>query len=296
MVLIPREAGGTAGTWRAWGWGGRPSLECVLGGWPAPGWPDCRQARACLLGVVPPHGLPGSPTIPLETKAPATPPGTSASRRAQTHLLSSPWTSMRASACEAPLLGMPFPHFCEAWYGVASSRKSSLFCSPGCMFCVSGAQVPVHFKAWTEPQGRGLQLCSALGLTQWLRAHGLRTRDGQPQGRAPGPWVQPLWQRPLGEEAGPGGIATVHVHSSPKDGSQPCLVVSGWQDSGPFIHPACRNLTNAPSGSPGRPGPAPASHCLLHSLIALGAHQGWCPGLGSRMMEASDRTAGRQDA
>lgn len=92
-------------------------------------------------------------------------------------------------------------------------------------------------------------------------------------------------------------MATVHVYSSPKDGSLPCLVVSGWQDSGPFIHPACRNPTNAPSGSPRRAWSSPClslppslTHCCLSGV--LGAHQGWCPGLGSRTMEASDRTAG----
>lgn len=109
------------------------------------------------------------------------------------------------------------------------------------------------------------------------------TGEGQPQGRAPGPWVQPHWQRPLGEEA----VAAVHVHSSPKDGSPPCLVVASWQDSGPLIHPACWNPTNASSGSPSGPGPAAASHCFLHSLIAA-----WSPvspsGGGAQAWEQDD--------
>lgn len=108
VTLILKEAGGTTGAWQA-GVGEQAFSGVRPGGWPALRWPDCRQAQACLLGLVPPNGLPGSPTFPLETKAPASPPGPSASRRAQTDLSSAPWTSTWASGREAPLLGMPFP-------------------------------------------------------------------------------------------------------------------------------------------------------------------------------------------
>ncbi|XP_047592907.1 uncharacterized protein LOC125104334 [Lutra lutra] len=240
--------GGRRHSRRLAGWGGGASLECVLGWWPALRWPDCRQAQACLLGLVPRNGLPGSLTFPLETKGPASSPGPSVSRRAQTHLPSAPWTSTWASDHEAPLLAMPFPR------------------GPLCTFCVSGAQAHVHFKACTGPHGWGLQLSGVLGLTpmaesRWPKGAG----NGWPQGRSPGPWVQPHWQRPLGEEAGPGGMATDHVHSSPKDGSPPCLVVSSWQDSRLLTHSACWNPTNAPPGSPGGPGPAwPRTASSIH--------------------------------
>lgn len=142
--------------------GGEQASECILGAWLAPGRPDCRQARACLVGVVPPEASQAArlasgvvqgirPPIPLATKAPATPPGHLCSSRARTNFPSSPWTSVWASAWEVPLLGMPFPHFCGAWSSVTSSRKSSLLCSPGCTCCASGAQVCVCFKAWQGP-------------------------------------------------------------------------------------------------------------------------------------------------
>lgn len=214
VTLTLREAGGRAGPWPTRG--GRPPLEPVLGGWLAPGWPDCRQAQACLPGVVPHNSLPGgpactpqglSPPFPLETRALPPLQDTSASGRTQTSSPRSPLTSMGVSACEVPSPGCP--SLTSVGPGVVSLLPGSphevcplafsLSAAPVTL-SVSGAQIHVPFMTWRESQGWGWKLARASGLTQWLKAGKLHMlakcshRAGLP--------VQLRPQKPLGEGAG----------------------------------------------------------------------------------------------
>lgn len=85
------------------------------GGWPALGWPGCRQAQACLLWAVPHSGLPGGPTgtapgaSPPSPWKPKLPPrqGAPASGPTSAQFPQSAQSSVWASACRVPLPGRP---------------------------------------------------------------------------------------------------------------------------------------------------------------------------------------------
>lgn len=177
MTLTLGEAGAQLARGRL---GGRPSPELVLGGgWPWGGqiagrprlasWGWClttasRAARPAQgrPSALPPAWKPG--LLPVQS--------TSAFRPSSDQCPQLPSDQHAGLCLSGPTAGNECPFFSVGPGAVSPppgsphtgcSLVSFLFCSPGCPFGVSGAQIDVCFMARTGPQVWGQQLARAQG-------------------------------------------------------------------------------------------------------------------------------------